>query len=67
MYILLTNEIVEFEMPSDSEVCDLDTLRVRLSPVNYTGRGVVCCKQNQDMFLSLLRTRCTVSNRTSSY
>ena len=68
MYILLTDEMVEFEMPSDCKVWDLDTLRVCLSPLpgvrlNY--------KRQLDTLITLLRIRCPVSistnsNRTSS-
>ena len=64
MYILLTNDIIEFEGYSDLRC--LDTLRKQMS-IDIE----IPCRQHQDLLLLLLRARCPVSNNgsnmTSSY
>ena len=57
MYVLLTDNVVRFEMCS--EVLDLDTVREHLCPAVDIKLPY---KQNQDVFLSLLVARCPVSN-----
>ena len=62
MYILLTDDIVEFNM------CDVDwSPDASLKQLAAVSDKVLDYKQHQDWFLLLLIAKCPVSTRTSCY